>query len=255
MTPGLVEARDRALVRLLELTDSGLEAHAADRVVTLHCLEGLAPRFFAERQLGPLLAQGLDRLAAIPAEFPPDLSWDVAMARLDARYFRALHGFEDPPLPSADVVATVARVTEESRLAGWLLGELAGALGVELEIPDPGGLDGGERVLWRTHQIMLWTCYLRDPLEAEGAATALDELARALPMRLLLGELDSAAESMFCLTTGGRTFAPEHVERLLAQQRDDGSFIEAEEDDARERAHCTAVCLIALAALAEREAS
>ncbi|MBL8924189.1 MAG: hypothetical protein JNJ54_35375 [Myxococcaceae bacterium] len=253
MTVTLRTACDRALRRLLEMTDTALEAHAADRVVTLHCLQSVAPGFFEAHRLEPVLRAGLARLAEVPIALPDSLSWDVAMARLDARYFRALHGFEDPLPAGEEVRATVARVNEESRLGGWLLAELAGALGLEVEIPEPGALIGAERVLWRTHQILLWTCYLRDPLEAEGGAEALDELERGLPMRLVAGEIDSGAESLFCLVAGGRKVDPAFAWQLSAFQRDDGAFIEEADDDARQQAHCTAVCLIALAAVAERD--
>jgi len=241
------EACDRALARFLELTDTALEAHVADRAVALHCLSARAPAFFEAHHLGPLLDQALERLASIPSTFPPELSWEVVMARLDAHYFRALYGLENPPLPAADVRAAVARVTALSVLGGWLLAELAGSLGVELQVPDPSRLTGAERTYWRTHQILLWTSYLRDPLETRGADEALDELEKTLPLRLACGEIDPAAEILFCLQAGGREVAPEFFERLLAHQREDGRFVEAEEDDAREQAHCTAVCLIALA--------
>lgn len=254
MTAALRAACERALARLLVMTDTGLEAHAADRVVTLHCLESVAPAFFEAHALEATLAAGLERLGAVPGALPDSLSWDEAMARLDARYFRALHGFADPLPTVEEVRATVARVNEESQLAGWLLAELAGALGLDVERPEPGALVGAERVLWRTHQILLWTCYLRDPLEAEGAAEALDELERGLPIRLVAGEIDSAAESLFCLVAGGRRVDPALVDQLAAYQRDDGAFIEEVDDDARQQAHCTAVCLIALAAVAEGQA-
>ena len=138
------------------------------------------------------------------------------------------------------------RVTEQSVLGGWLLAELAGALDVDVEIPDPSGLTGMERAYWRTHQILLWTSYLRDPIETEGADETLDELERALPLRMACGEIDPAAEIIFCLQAGGRLVAPEFLERLAAHQQSDGRFIESDTDDDREQAHCTAVCLIAL---------
>lgn len=240
-------ACDRALERFLELTNTSLEAHVSDRAVTLHCLSAHAPEFFGAHQLGPTLDAALEGLAALPSTFPPDLPWEVVMARLDAHYFRALYGLENPPLPAADVRAAVVGVTEQSVLGGWLLAELAGALGVEVEVPDPSGLTGMERTYWRTHQILLWTSYLRDPLETDGAGDALDELARALPVRLACGELDPAAEIIFCLQAGGRVVEPEFLERLLAQQQPDGRFVDSDSDDAREQAHCTAVCLLALA--------
>ncbi|MDP1920737.1 MAG: hypothetical protein Q8L14_31130 [Myxococcales bacterium] len=245
---------DRALERFLELTNTSLEAHVSDRAVTLHCLSAHAPEFFEAHHLGPKLDAALEGLAALPSTFPADLPWEVVMARLDAHYFRALYGLENPPLPSADVRAAVAKVTEQSVLAGWLLAELAGALGVEFEIPDPSALTGMERTYWRTHQILLWTSYLRDPLETEGADVALNELARSLPLRLACGEIDPAAEIIFCLQAGGRVVEPEFLERLVAHQQADGRFTESDSDDAREQAHCTAVCLIALAGRRSGEA-
>ena len=240
-------ACDRALARFLEMTSTALEAHVSDRAVTLHCLSVHAPEFFEASKLGLLLDAALEGLATLPSTFQADLSWDVVMARLDAHYFRALYGLENPPLPADDVRAAIARVTQQSVLGGWLLAELAGALGVDVEIPDPSRLTGMERSYWRTHQILLWTSYLRDPLETESADEALDELARGLPLRLACGEIDPAAEIIFCLQAGGRVVEPEFLERLLAHQQPDGSFFETADDDEREQAHCTAVCLIALA--------
>lgn len=229
------------------MTSTSLEAHVSDRAVTLHCLSAHAPEFFVAHALGPKLDAALEGLATLPSTFPPDLSWDVVMARLDAHYFRALHGLVNPPLPADDVRAAVTRVAEQSVLGGWLLAELAGALGVDVEIPDPSGLTGLERSYWRTHQILLWTSYLRDPLETEGADEALDELARGLPVRLACGEIDPAAEIIFCLQAAGRVVEPGFLERLASLQLPDGRFVETDSDDAREQAHCTAVCLIALA--------
>jgi hypothetical protein len=240
-------ACDRALARFLEMTNTSLEAHVSDRAVTLHCLSAHAPEFFEAHQLQEKLDAALEGLASLPSTFPPDLPWEVVMARLDAHYFRALYGLPNPPLPADDVQAAIVRVTEQSVLGGWLLAELAGALDVDVEIPDPSGLTGMERAYWRTHQILLWTSYLRDPLETEGADDVLDELARALPVRFACGQIDPAAEVIFCLQAGGRTVEPEFLERLAAHQQSDGRFIESDTDDDREQAHCTAVCLIALA--------
>lgn len=239
-------ASDRALARFLELTDTALEAHLADRAVALHCLSAVAPRFFEAHGLGPALDAALAGLAVIPAEFSAELPWEVAMARLDALYFRALHGLENPEVELQALRACVASVAEASVLAGWLLAELAGALGYDVEAPEPSGLTGMERTYWRTHQLLLWTCYLRDPLEHDASA-ALDELERALPVRMASGEIDSAAEILFCLAAGGRAVDAVFLERLAELQQHDGSFLEEPGDDARERAHCTAVCLIALA--------
>lgn len=241
------DAAARALRRFLALTDTKLESHVADRAVTLHCLASHASDFFEAHQLQPKLDEALEQLSTIPATFPADLPWEIVMARLDALYFRALHGLPNPELPADDVRAVCARITSESLITGWLVSELAGALGVEVEVPDASSLTGGERTYWRTHQVLLWTCYLRDPLDLEMAKEALDELERTLPMRLLFSQWDPAAEAIFCLQAGGRQVAAEHLELLLRQQRPDGHFRDAEDANEREAAHCTAVCLIALA--------
>lgn len=243
----MTDAATRALHRFLALTETTLESHVADRAVTLHCLASHAPDFFVAHQLQPKLDEALDRLATIPATFPPELAWEVVMARLDALYFRALYGLPNPELPDDDIRAACARITKESLLAGWLVSELAGALGVDVELPDASSLSGGERSYWRTHQVLLWTCYLRDPLELELAKEALDELERSLPTRLLFAQWDPAAETIFCLRAGGREVSAEHLETLRRQQQPDGHFTDAEDANEREIAHCTAVCLIALA--------
>lgn len=240
------DAAARALHRFLALTETTLESHVADRAVTLHCLASHAPEFFEEHALQPKLDEALERLATIPATFPPGLSWELVMARLDALYFRALYGLPNPELPADDLRAACARITQESLLVGWLVSELAGALGVDVEVPDASSLTAGERSYWRTHQVLLWTCYLRDPLDLELAKDALDELERSLPTRLLFAQWDPAAEMIFCLQAGGREVSVEHLETLRRQQQPDGHFTDAADADEREVAHCTAVCLIAL---------
>ncbi|MDX2013760.1 MAG: hypothetical protein SFW67_26430 [Myxococcaceae bacterium] len=247
MTPAELGGRaQRALEAFLALTATEEDWHRADRAVTLHCLASHAPAFFEAHRLAPLLDEALARLADVPSDFPDELGWEVVMARLDAHYFRALHGLPRAPLPEADVRRAIERVTAESTLAGWLVGELAQALGLEVDVPEPVGLGDAERTSWRTHQVLLWTCYLRDPLEVD-ASEALDELERTAPMRLVLGQIDSGAEMLFCLQAGGRAVEPGLLEALAQTQRDDGSFREEDDDGPREHAHTTAVCLIALA--------
>jgi hypothetical protein len=248
----LEERCDRALAAVLARTDTEHEWHIADRAVALHCLGCVAPRFFERHALQPVLDRALEGLARVPTEFPLGIEWEQTMARLDAHYFRALHGLANPPLPVADFLRSLADVVDQSLLVGWLLAELAGALGVDVEIPDPSSLSGAERTYWRTHQVLLWTSYLRDPLEVD-ASEALDELERGLPVRLALGEIDPAAEAIFCLRKGGRELDARYVEALAERQRDDGSFFEASDvGDERSEAHCTVVCLIALAGELER---
>jgi hypothetical protein len=246
-SPALRHRAARALEAFLRLTETGEEWHAADRAVALHCLASHAPAFFEAHGLEPRLYQALERLAQVPSDLPAGLGWEVVMARLDAHYFRALYGLPRPGLPRADVERAIASVARESALAGWVLAELAQALGLDVEVPEPVGLVDAERTYWRTHQVLLWTSYLRDPLEAEGAEAALDELERTAPMRLVLGQIDAGAEMVFCLQAGGRRLDPALVEALAATQRDDGSFREEDDDGPREHAHTTAVCLIALA--------
>jgi hypothetical protein len=237
----------RALEAFLRLTATDEEWHVADRAVTLHCLSCHAPAFFEAHGLAPLLDEALARLATVPSDFPDFLGWEVVMARLDAHYFRALYGLPRPELPVEAIRRAIARSTTESTLVGWLLGELAQALGLEVDVPEPVGLADAERTYWRTHQVLLWTCYLRDPLEVDGAGEALDELERTLPMRLVMGQIDAGAEMVFCLQGGGRVVDPAMLDALGATQRDDGSFLDDAEDGPREHAHTTAVCLIALA--------
>jgi len=240
------ERADRALAAFLARSRSEHEWHRADRLTLLHCLASAAPGFFARHRLQPVLDEALEDLAQIPNEFPSGLTWERTMARLDALYFRALYGHPSPPIPHAAVRACIADATAQSVLAGWLLAELACSLGAEVEIPDPSVVIGAERTYWRSHQILLWSAYLRDELEVD-ATESLDDLARSLPVRLLFHEIDSAAEAIFCLQFAGRAVDEPMLEALARHQRSDGSFAESDSDDEREQAHCTAVCLIALA--------
>lgn len=243
---------ERALARALALTDTDETAHVADRAIGLHCLSAHAPRFFERHRLEPLLQQALERLGAVPSDFPATLPWHEGMARLDALYFRALHGLPRREV-SGDLQALVDRVSDDSILVAWLLAELAQALDLDVNGPEPEGLSGAERAYWRTHQVLLWTSYLRDPLPEDTPEEVLAELDQALAMRLVMGDIDPAAEMIFCLTAAGRSIPAAYVDVLAGHQRPDGSFVESVGDDAREQAHTTIVCLVALAGLLERE--
>jgi hypothetical protein len=246
-------AADHALAAFLSLTDSTLEAHAADRAVTLHCLSGHAPGFFSRHALQADLGAALAALGALPTDLGDDVPWEVAMARLDAQYFRALHGLELKPIDPLALQACVQRIQSTSAVTAWVLAELGVSLGVEVTIPEPEGLQGVERTYWRTHQLLFATSYLRDALDLESASHALDELQRSVMLRLVMGELDAGAEALFCLQAGGREVSSALLQQLASAQRADGCFVEAGVTDQREQAHTTAVCLIALARAAEAE--
>lgn len=244
----------RALARVLALTDTDETAHVADRAIGLHCLAGHAPRFFHQHHLAPLLHQALSRLGSVPPDFSATIPWYEGMARLDALYLRALHGLPRPQVVARDVQALVDRVSDESVLIAWLLAELAQSLELEVTGPMPEGLTGAERAYWRTHQVLLSTSYLRDPLPEDTPEEVLEELEQALATRLVMGDVDPAAEMIFCLTAAGRSIPPAYVDVLAGHQRADGSFVESAGDDVREQAHTTIVCLVALAGLLERSA-
>src|SRR5262249_22982421 len=78
----------RALTKFLSLSEGPASWQRADRALTLHMLEGHAPRFFANEGVAPILDAAVRALATVPTNFPIGIDPTEAMARLDALYIQ-----------------------------------------------------------------------------------------------------------------------------------------------------------------------
>ncbi len=262
--PEVTGRADRALAAFLRRTEGGEDWQLADRAITLHMLEGHAPRFFERHALGARLERAVERLEELPAEFPQGLDPFAGMARLDALYLRSLRGHA--PLGSVDTQALRDYVMFGSfasgRLWGWLMSELAGRAGLlPRPHPSPRVLRQTRRaddLYWVTHLFLLQTDYLARPLPKDVLLAEREELLLACDWLVRTRQVDLAAEVAFCLQAADEHDTAEHraLLSLLAQnQRRDGTVEDPgrESDaDARSLAHGTAASLLALAGAGER---
>lgn len=262
--PDVTGRADRALAAFLRRTEGSEDWQLADRAITLHMLEGHAPRFFERHALGPGLARAMERLEEMPTDFPQGLDPFAGMARLDALYLRNLRGHA--PVAPVDAAALRDYVMFGSfasgRLWGWLMSELAGRAGL---LPRPGP---SPRVLrqthrtddlyWVTHLFLLQTDYFARPLPKDVLLPEREELLLASDWLRQTRQVDLAAEVAFCLQSVHEQDTAEHrglVSLLARNQRTDGTVEDpgsGSNRDARSLAHGTAAALVAFAGAHER---
>ncbi|WP_434386168.1 DUF6895 family protein [Melittangium boletus] len=244
------EAR-RALTAFLALSQGPDDASRALRALTLHMLEGHAPRAFARWALGPALAAAVDALAEVPLALPPGLDAEEGMARVDAWFVRDARGLPNQPFPPDTLRTYLVALDEEgSGLHAWLLGEMAALRGLDVRLPiAPHAFRDVSRVVtvyWLTHLFLLDSHYLREPLRAPDAEAWTEELLVATPWVLGEGNVDLAGELAFCLQCAGETEGGAHAALLtfLAEQQQPGGDLMGD-------AHATAAGLLAFAGAAE----
>ena len=250
-------AAKKALKAFFQAMDGTASHQRAELALTLHMLEGVAPKFFAEEQLAAPLKAALEGLKKVPATFPPSIDSDEAMARLDALYLRKVRGLEPRAFkPEAVKAAVLASGRQSGELYGWLMGELAFPLGVEARVPlSQRWPFRDERVIHLyhlTHIVLIDTRYLMTPVP-EALVDELSELNGAMEELAAQRFWDLLGECVFCLARAG-TPAPHAVEALLAAQGPEGGFAEADASP-RSAAHCTAVGVLALAGALDLERS
>lgn len=253
----LARAADQALTAFLQAMEGTASHQRAELALTLHMLEFLAPRFFADCRLQPRLDAALAELIKVPATFSAKVDDDEAMARLDALYLRKIRGLKPSRFVASELKAAIKRSEQRTAtLFGWLMGELALPLGVKARIPLesrwPFRSQQVIHLYHLTHIVLVDTEYLRKPVPIE-LADELVELQGALGSLAASGSWDLLGECVFCLNRAG-TRAPDAIEALLRAQRGDGSFAEADSSP-RSAAHCTAVGVLALAGALDLEAS
>jgi D-amino peptidase len=249
------DAVERALRAFLSLTESGSDASRALRALTLHMLEGHAPRAFARRELGPPLEAAVAALAEVPLALPAGLPPDEGMARVDAWYVRRERGLPHAPLEPQALRAYLEHLDgEDYSLHAWLLGEMAASCGldVRLSIPERAFRDSSHLadLYWLTHLYLLDTRYLRQAPRDPGVTGWTEELLVATPWVVEQGNVDLAAELAFCLQCGGEAGGGAHavlLEMLAEHQQPEG--------DLGGDGHATAGALLALAGAEERLSS
>lgn len=212
--------------RLQELTrafmnlTSGVEPEAlALRAATLHMLEGHAPRFFQQLDLGPQLQRALQRLDGISTDLGPRLSPLEAQSRFDAWYLRSMRKMGGRVAPSPDGVRRCLESLADQPVFVWTLATMALQLGVQPGIALPnrravgGSLPRHHDLYWLTHLFLVESRLLHAPMNGPRLAET-DELETGASWVVEGGFVDLAAEMATCLQATGR-FTTEAHQRLL----------------------------------------
>lgn len=243
----MIAAVDQALAAFLRAMGGPASYQRAEKALTLHMLEHLAPRYFAERKLKPVLDAALEALLKVPSHFGPTVDADESMARVDALYLRVIRGLRPRVFDQAQLKRACAQAgEEEGPLWAWLMGELAAPLGVAAPA-EPWPLNRTLRLYYLTHVVLIDTQYLAKPAKPEP------ELLLALPDLIARKEWDLLAECVMCLARA-QVRTPEAVAALRLAQGPDGRITEPGLSD-RAGAHCTAAGLLALAGALDLERS
>ena len=250
---------DRALLAVRQGLQGPRPWQRADRASTLHMLKGLAPRFFARHALRGELAQALDALDELPAEFPPQLDLDEGMSRVDALYFRRLHGLAVKPFASDALADYIAEVRlRNGLLPAWLMGEQARLLGVRATPALNARFPFQRRhpvlhLYFLTHLVMLDTHYFGQPPLAGRYADELRHMEQAMDSLVHHGSWDLLAQCEICLAACRRSHRVA-LEALRLAQSTDGRWCQPRHDE-RQNAHTTAAALVALAIAEEGQGS
>lgn len=255
--PSRAEPAERALRAFLRLTEGSDDESRALRALTLHMLEGHAPRAFTRWGLGPTLEQAVEALAAVPTDLGPHVAPGLGMARVDAWFVRHVRGLESSA-PAAWQLRRYLELLEAEGLSiyAWLLGELALACGVDVRLPSLERPQRGDAfpadLYWLTHLFLVDTHYLHRPLGDARAPGWTEELLLAVPRLIAEGQVDLGAEVALCLQCAGEAGGSAHealLELLIRRQQPGGEVkdVAPEEEGAWEVAHTTAAAMLALA--------
>ncbi len=246
-----------ALAAFLRLTAAPDPRAAALRALSLHMLEGFAPRVFAHWGLAAALREAVDALRAIPARIEAGLAVSEVADRIDAWYVRCERG-GGTALAGAGALRTLPADGPQEALERWVARAMARQLGVVVgENPEPEVPRSGELYI-ETHRVLLASRFLRLP--AHGVP--FPRLVRALwAERLLLaapgvcarGEVDLAGELLFCLVWLGESCGRDVqalLDLLLRSQDGEGCVWDLAGDDP---SHPTAAGMLAFAGVLESD--
>ena len=254
----LKAAADQALTAMLRAMNGPESAQRADLALTLHMLEFLAPKFFAEHALSARSAEAMQALQQLPASFGKKLDVSEAMARLDGLYLCAVRGVAVQKFERRALQRAIARAEEQGGpLWRWLMAALAARLGVAddgfvLEGRWPFRANPTVHLYHLTHLVLIQTEYLRAPVPGD-LKDELAELEEAIPRLIRASQWDLLAECVMCLNRAGVP-AMAGVDALVAAQNPDGSLVETG-SSSEAAAHCTAAGLLALAGALDLERS
>jgi D-amino peptidase len=241
----------RALEAFLSLTRGNSDSELVLRALVLHMLEGYRPQVFNKWNLVPLLQEAIHRLIEVSCLFPPVLTPDDGLARVDAIY--VLHERNLPyELPQHFQFLNYLMHLDQNGfgLYSWVMSELMKDCGLDLPlIFDERPFKSSSRLLdtyWVTHLYLLDTRYLQIALRNSKAQEWTKDLVSA--SNWVLGErrFDLAAEIGICLQLAGETATKEYqmiVNTLVRHQRSDGSLQDLTLD-ITSVAHTTAACLL-----------
>lgn len=226
-------------------------SHLADRALALHMLAHHAPLTFGALALAPDLERALANLERVAVTFPKGLAWHELMARVDALYLRCLHRRSIRSFDQAGLRRSLLQLVRRGHLhLAWVLAALSTTLGVDVEVPASSSTDQESRLAQLTHEVLIRTDYL-------GCSTTLSkraarELRAGAAWACEHQKWDTLGELVFCLNAAEVRVPGRLIDALLDVQHPDGHFEEAGCRSARERAHTTAACLVALAGALDR---
>lgn len=194
---------DRLDALLLATSDDSAESITL-RGLTLHMLEGVAPRFYAERHLQPLHLETLERCRTVTYGFDDEhADPDRLQAGIDAWYLRHVRGLPHVPPGREQMAALVQALNDQGgSLYAWLLGELAARCGLDVRIPFGASDFKTTRLYeayWLTHLVMLDSDYFTRPLSHAERDTWADAIAQLVPWLARKPNADLAGEVALCL--------------------------------------------------------
>ena len=248
--PARTREAEAALQAFLRLSSETDDESRALRALTLHMLEGHAPRTFARWGLTPVLETALAALREVPLELPLTLIPDHGMARVDAWFILRERNLPHETLEPQALSAYVRHLDAKGDIIyAWLLGEMAALAGLDVRLPIPHRhLQDESRLAdlyWLTHLCLLDTRYLRHAPRSPHWAAWLEELTVASPWLVEGGHVDLGAEVAFCLQCGKESAGGAHASLLAllaAHQQPSGDLGDA---------HATAAALLAFAGTEE----
>ena len=209
------------LERFLTDTADDSAEHVALRALTLHMLEGVAPRFFTEHRLRPTLQQALEACRHVDAGLDSEDA-DRLQAGIDCWYLCHHHGLpHQPPDALALRSALESLAQADAHLYAWLLGELAVRAGLDVRLQfSPTQFDAPPLVqgYYLTHLVLLDTDYFARPVRHPDAATWAGKLADLVGWANAMRNFDLLGELGLCLSVLKHPKATE-VRSLLAHAR------------------------------------
>lgn len=255
-------ALSRSIEAFLELTEDDSERMRALRLLTLHMLEGYAPKAF-RRHAPPLeIERLLKSFENYSASFEPDLTSDDGMARLDICYVLHSRSRKYQIADAAELKRYLEGLIDAGHLIyAWLCGELAFHCGVDVRVKAGirpfKGVSRLHDLYWVTHQFLLATRYLQRPLPKIGWGFTANELIESIPWIIDERYVDLGAEIALCLQLADKRSAAGYqtlIEFIAGRMRKDGAVVDPAMDESADNiAHTTAASMLVFAGIEEKD--